>query len=111
MKLTITRSEWLRGEGFLPSRLVRSQDNKMCCLGFLGVACGIPKEKMMNIGSPFYLNQNKWPEKLISNLDTGFGACQNLMAINDTQSLNDPEREAELTKEFASIDIQVEFTE
>lgn len=116
MKLTINRPQWLRGEGSTASRLVRVADDKMCCLGFYGLACGIPKAKMTNIQSflPFeskislpdsmswLLGEKKeWSSKL--------GA--KLMLTNDNEEKTNQDRESELIELFAQVGVELTFTD
>lgn len=49
---TVKRSKWLRGEGHGNSYLLRPNDGKMCCLGFLGIACGAEKEDIFDNENP-----------------------------------------------------------
>lgn len=115
MKLIIKRSEWLRGEGADVSRLYRSSDGKMCCLGFLGLFCGGSREDMQGKGSPAIVRNINWPDALSSKggglLPIESTACLNLMNANDTQFLTNEAREQKLTEQFAAIDIQVEFVD
>ena len=39
-KLVIDRKMWFRGDGGVLSALVRADDGRMCCLGFLGCSVG-----------------------------------------------------------------------
>ncbi len=49
-KFIVQKSKWLRGEG--PSRLPRSCDNKMCCLGFVSLACGLERDDILDVSLP-----------------------------------------------------------
>lgn len=60
IKLTIDRQTWIRGD--IRSALLRSKDNKMCCLGFLSLACGYTKEEIRDRVTPFtMLSKDKYP--------------------------------------------------
>ena len=50
MKLVIDRKVWLRGEGDAVSRLLRPEDQKMCCVGISGKALGLPDRESMKAG-------------------------------------------------------------
>lgn len=50
-KFTIDRGIWLYGEGE-ESRLLRSGDHKMCCLGIFSEACGVEYRELMNRSFP-----------------------------------------------------------
>lgn len=111
MKLVIDRNKWLRGEGPSQSRLIRSNDNQMCCLGFLGKACGISEQELFDEYTPETAgDENKWPngifnEDAVENSDI----TAELMEINDDENLTDENRESNLIERFATINIEVEF--
>jgi hypothetical protein len=118
MKLVIKRSEWLRGEGVKDSALLRTCDNKMCCLGFLAVSLDATKESIADKASPACVPTIKWPEGFVKpypflkkhNQYTNSDCCE-LMEINDATDLPEEEREAELTKYFKRAGIEVEFVD
>lgn len=45
--VTIPRSKWLRGEGSMDSFLLRGRDGKMCCVGFMCLARGVPVDVLV----------------------------------------------------------------
>lgn len=51
MRVEISRAKWGRGQP-IGSALKRGDDGKMCCLGFVCVAAGVPEEKLVNVGYP-----------------------------------------------------------
>lgn len=112
MKLTIQRSIWYRGHGGHSSRL-RQQNGTMCCLGFLGLACGIPAEALEDQARPRELTpeqRKKWPAGLLcEDLSEDSATAVRLMLSNDAHSLTGAKREKKLTALFETIDIQVEF--
>lgn len=115
MKLVIDRTRWLRGEG-RGSRLLRQEDNKMCCLGFLGQHCGVSDAEMLERAAPWQAKPEKFPSWLTIKLDPeedsvldASKACYDIMRTNDNTSLSDLTREATLVEMFANHDIQVEF--
>lgn len=64
--LVIQRTKWLRGEH--ESFLLRD-DGKMCCLGFLGMKCGLSEEDIYEEQFPSDSsseNKSKWPVTLFS---------------------------------------------
>lgn len=110
-KLIINRKKWYRGKGGKGSFLVLSdgpQGGKMCCLGFLGLACGISARSMTDVSTPSDVLSDKirkkWPEGLIG---TNVGAC--LIATNDEGGMTARKRESELKRLFKEIDYRVEF--
>lgn len=56
---TIKRSTWARGGQNGWARLL-NPDGNMCCLGFLGEACGIAKDKLLMIAYPFQLSDENY---------------------------------------------------
>lgn len=112
MKLTIKRSEWLHGEGGRVSRLLRATDNKMCCLGFLGIACGLTRDEILGKSEPSEITSSKWIKGLILDSSEGTETCHQLMMANDSLSyLFETKREARIISLFAELDVQVEFVE
>ena len=138
MKFQVERSSWTRGKGV--AYLLDKQGGR-CCLGFLGRAQQLTDEEMLGVGSPDvlwhgYSNSEQEQEKtarafaglLISDGPLhAIGmynnrACNGLMRVNDailrdgdpTTDLvieSEKDREAELTKRFAAIGIEVEFVD
>lgn len=109
-QFTINRKKWLRGEGSEYSSLLRTEDGKMCCLGFLGLACGGTKKQIESCDSPAGTYGPKWPSALL-HPDTGLDSttCEELMKVNDNEDLTDTERESRLKKIFKEIGIKVVF--
>ena len=110
MNLTIQRSKWLRGEGSSVSVLLRSHDGKMCCLGFLALAIGIPQDKIVDIGSPSRTHADyihMWPSRLLNNK---LGDVEQIIVINDTMSGYDSKRrEEELKPLFYKLGVTLTF--
>lgn len=48
MKITVKRSEWLRGKRFGESYLLR-EDGKKCCIGFLCLQAGLPEDDILYV--------------------------------------------------------------
>lgn len=112
-KLTIKRSEWLRGEGGTESYLLRKADNKKCCLGFLALSCGFNEAQILDISSPEDTeNKLLWPKSILrEELDKDSDITFTLVKLNDNENLLESERELRLKEEFANIDIDVEFVD
>lgn len=119
-KLTIDRRKWLRGpEG--DSYLLRGVDGKMCCLGFLGKACGISDAVMRDRDTPAALSAisvRKFPEgftviKDVQEERENTDACDKLISINDgswgVEVNSEKDREEKLKTEFKKLGIEVEF--
>lgn len=121
MNLVIKRSQWLRGEGPKHSKLIRSSDNKMCCLGFFGLACKVPPSMMIDISSPEDIKEGndvskeQWTAEsnegayLFDNTNDMSYVCYDLMTDNDDPALRDEHRENNIKNHFASIGVAVEF--
>lgn len=128
MKLTIDRSTWLRGEGPNASRLLREADGKMCCVGFLGLACGLTKEQLLEKTTVAQLVKTAAykpsPEHPVSLDDMyrphfdfvrGLTVAANSDVANDLYNANDETLISEATREtslavlFAKIGVEVEF--
>jgi hypothetical protein len=121
MKLTIDRAKWLRGEGFKESMLLRSYDDKMCCLGFYARACGVPKAAMIDIDTPYNVKEAlttwtkakkgaRWLFASGRKFFTISNACQSLMKVNDDdEEYTEAEREARITMLFSEHGVEVEF--
>lgn len=122
MKLVIDRSTWLRGEEDA-GLLLREADGRRCCLGFLGVSCGIDDDAMASIGCPREVASTEWPAWLVTSEETedeygdaelrrhDSATADRLMAINDDGDLSEPEREKRLAAIFAKHDVEVEFVD
>jgi hypothetical protein len=110
MKLVIDRSRWLRGEGPSTSSMIRLRDEKMCCLGFFGLACGIERDRLLNRLVPTILQSPNWPVWLVD-LGGNTTEARLLMNTNDSEAMSGAEREAALTAVFASHGVEVEFVD
>ena len=107
----IKRSQWFRGKGGGASVLLRRQDGKMCCLGFYGIACGIPVERLTGIPSPCRLANEvgiRMPDMVA---DTGHNSmlAASLIDTNDSEILLEHEREAKIAAGFKEIGVTVTF--
>ena len=98
MNFVIRRDEWLRGEGFNQSSLLRTRDGKRCCIGIYGRALGIPDEDMRDVpAAP--VNDPRWPQWI------GDGIYE----ANDQIGLDEERREARITKIFGKHGDSVVF--
>jgi len=137
IKFTVYRDKWLRGgkNGIGETADAYLLDSKgcRCCLGFLGSVLGTPDLDMRGTGQPDELEDKRWPESLVcrepdpDSLDEDgepfpdeppppllFGCTKvlsDLMDVNDRESLTDAQRETRITELFASVDIDVTFTD
>ena len=107
MKLIIERDRWHRGQGH--SALIRPSDNKMCCLGFLGLACGIDRDAMVGLASPLSIRFGSWPEGISPSPQGDSPLTVLLMRVNDDVSYSDPVREDQITSLMLEAGVEVEF--
>jgi len=130
MQFTVKRSEWYRGQGYTGSRLLREQDRKRCCLGFLGRACGIGDNEMLDVTNPWGTKgdpgqSGTWhPGLFLADVLRHFpdidlpltNTMPDIMAtlfvvVNDSPDLDGVTREETLTRLFRHIGIEVEFVD
>lgn len=107
---TITRSTWLRGES--GSKLLRSSDSKMCCLGqFLSKIHGVTHSALVDVNTP--AGVHKLPGKasddlLICGTHNRYSTTE-LMHTNDAIGLEERQRELQIANEFANLGYRVSF--
>lgn len=107
-ELVIDRTKWGTGSLLRP-------DGKMCCLGFLSRACGVPDELMLNNGYPAYnwikdFNFNKEFSSRAAVLVARANAPRfTAVNINDSTVLSNEVKEAKLIKLFADNGITLSF--
>ena len=91
---TVKRSTWARGGHngpiMVPSRLLNSYGN-MCCLGFLGETCGIPKATLMGVALPMDLSDENYLQYPKLDGDDSWGAFATLNDTADVKSEEDRE--------------------
>lgn len=118
MELIIDRSKWFRGNGSGKSKLL-TEDGQMCCLGFMAIQCGIPKEKVENVQAPNTVADTKdvpntfWQtllgeESKWRNIENS-ATCYALMSVNDCENITEEEREIQLTELFGDIGVTPKF--
>lgn len=124
-KFVVKRSEWYRGKGWSYSALFRRSDGKKCCLGFCAIQlCEATEKQIEGLGSP-HSTVNRcndpltWPAGFIVGagtydnplFKTNSALVCNIISVNDDLYIDEPQRESELTKLFAQLNIDVEFVE
>jgi hypothetical protein len=107
-KLTIDRALWLHGEGHDVSRLLRETDGKMCCLGFLALACGAKRRDILDEASPQYAKEVKWPSGLLD-ADGDADGTLKLMQDNDDEHLRSDSRERKIRSGLKKLGFEVLF--
>jgi hypothetical protein len=106
IKVTIDRAKWdvpKNRDTFTYStrsgNLIRNDSPTplMCCLGFLGLACGVRASRMEGLATPEDVPSQKWPKSIVTkNYNTNI--AQKLMAANDLNKLSHAVREARIIK-------------
>lgn len=122
-ELVISRAGWLRGGTLKPgqtSELLSRVDGRMCCLGFLGRACGLRKSEIEDLGLPSAVAHSvitKWPSEFVEVIEeegVGVGAvntslCVGLSNINDSSLTNDRQKEKKIKDLFSMAGWKVKF--
>lgn len=119
-KFTIVRKDWIRGgKDDKGSYLLREIDRKRCCLGFYLQACGALDTEMENEASPIHVyrirRDDVVPDWLLGesqieqDVKTNSVDCLYLMEINDAPDIDEPDREARVTKIFKDQGVEVTF--
>jgi hypothetical protein len=123
-ELVIRKSKWWRGKNYTEvdpgygSSALRLPNGKMCCLGFLGKACGFTDAELLGKSFPrttHYSLQDRWPRGLIGAEEAVEGSIfktgreDNIGQINDTPHLSDEERAKELAPLFAKLGYKLKF--
>lgn len=109
-KLVIDRQKWLRGEGDSLSRLLRSSDGKMCCVGFFCLACGLTERDIRDKGWPD-VGDSAIPKWLFHEFQDGTSSPSrhDLAGNNDGPDIGETERERLIAADFAKNGVEVEF--
>lgn len=114
-KFTVERSRWLRGEGPMMSYLLRRGDQKMCCVGFYALACGVGEvdiEGMRGFDELQGVDQWLFMGPVVKPDESDNGAAELVYRPNDAKyGLNEEEREAKIKEGFATIGVEVEFVD
>jgi hypothetical protein len=117
MEFTVVRSQWYRGQGDTDSRLRRSSDGLMCCLGFHAIACGLDEADITGLAFPSVTRiPHTVPSGLLSWLwdadEETYDTPEAVIGrINDETQIPEDEREIRLTAEFAKHGITVKFVD
>jgi hypothetical protein len=126
MKLTIPRSIWLRGEGDEVSRLLRPEDDKMCCIGIYLKELGVEEEYLLNVSDANHINFNhRLPEEAKWLRDPcAVPSSGSFYTTNDYELLNidedsesrgfvrsEEEREAKIREMFLAHGVEVTFVD
>lgn len=117
-KLVIDRRKWLRGEGTTgKSKLLRTTDSKMCCVGiYLESVCKVPRKRLRNLSSAqdvtaAYSERAKAPvpEWLVDEDGEHNRIAMQLYDKNDVEGTPDRTREKAIKRLFAQHKVAVTF--
>lgn len=112
LDVVIDRSKW----GVPPNSTAKGYEehegvlldgnDMMCCLGFVGRACGITKKLLLNKGLPEAVDSPRWPESFgTDNYDT----VLKLANTNDSPILTNPIRERRIRTLGKTLGIRFSF--
>jgi hypothetical protein len=110
MKLIIDRKKW--GRGTNDGRLLFR--GKMCCLGFLGLQCGLSENQIRGKHMPYSVfvsvkrNKSVWA-KMINTIIDSTVLANDLATINDNPNTSDTQKEFKITQKFKEIGVEVKF--
>lgn len=128
-QLILRDSEWLRGElswedGENESKLYRTEDRRMCCLGLDALACGVPREILEDQATPLQVGREikeecplpdalayvaRWVYSSFGEYEIHSQDATDLMTINDDRDFSDEERIEEMRPIFAKHGIELVF--
>ncbi len=117
LRVIVDRSRWYRGKGSVESRLRRSVDGQMCCLGFACLAAGHSEDDITEAATPLELRSSLLPgteeyRAARKRLDDGHGtAIGEAININDSRHITDEERERDLARILTQVGIDLEFVD
>lgn len=107
IKFTVRRKNWLRGVNSCSYLL--NKNGSMCCLGFLGRACGLKTIDLLHRNSPDSCDQKRhlYPKSIVNSRNTKL--CQKIIDCNDEVYLPVADKEKQLKALFAEGGIEVTF--
>jgi len=118
MRVTIPQAGWLRGEGTDKSFLLRTSDDKRCCIGFLCQALGVPDSSLRGQRDISTMIKNSEPDQLPGLLSWLSPCLQDhsdrneILAayrMNDNPSIDDEERETTIQRLLQPLGFEFSF--
>jgi hypothetical protein len=106
IKVTIDRAKWDVTSNRIiaigwddAGQLIRNDSITplMCCLGFLGLACGVRASRMTGTLCPNEVPSQKWPKSIVT-INNNTDIAKKLMEVNDSANLPPSVREARIIK-------------
>lgn len=104
----VNRPLWMHGEGEGALRCEEG-DHKMCCLGFLALACGYDEEDITGISYLAAKGRGDDERVELPFPAPWLGDGSIIANVNDNKDMTDSERERQLTEMFAAGGIAVKF--
>jgi len=100
--LVLKKRTWARGRRReLPALLEES--GKLCCLGFLALACGAQREQLDGAPMPEDAPDVKWPKGIVKQQGGDTPLCRKIAKVNDDPRISDAMRSARLRPLFKRI--------
>lgn len=127
-EVTVERHRWYRGQK-QGSMLLRNQDNKMCCLGFAALACGLGPKQIRGIPTPAAVSGAEAVPVWLNLITKGVGEtltlvtkemgetltdsplCLSLMGANDSEYTSDAVKEELIAEEGLNAGLKFVFVD
>jgi hypothetical protein len=123
VKVIIDRRKWNTGKRLAEPKLLDELTGSMCCLGFLGLACGATRNDLADECLPGDvrkvqrldgLGETPWPEALFGRTDAfrvGCNTWENILSMmNDVEGIDHADREPWIAEGFKTVlGVEVEF--
>ncbi len=111
---TIDFEKWIRGSTDLhsnPSKLLRSKDQKLCCLGFFARSCDIPEETILDVPTPAHMipPRDGIFRELMYGVDYNSPLARKLMTINDNTKISIRVKMEKITDLFRMQGVKVKW--
>lgn len=108
--LRIERKFWGRGHETGGYLLREDDSQRMCCLGFYAIACGLSKKAIRGVGTPEGVShrakiRNKAAWNLLFDRETDVFR----LTRNNDDGTSDTEKESLIKKGFAKLGVKVRF--
>lgn len=113
----VSKRMWFRGHGIGKdephnSELIRSADNKKCCLGFFCLQAGVPRHLLIDTATPSCI-AIPVPQLVTHDDDLAYDdkpTVRAIMSVNDDVEITDPQRITRLRKLFRRLGVRAIFT-
>lgn len=112
------RGEFKRGDGYTG---MRNEEGLMCCLGAIGLACGIPPEAMLNKDMPSSVCDGHPEYRALPHMELFVDECgssyydsqlaEDAAEINDDETRTHAERETDLIALFKKHECELIFVD